>query len=316
MRFYVYDKNDVGYKRFRFIRFKWIIYFIFAQIVMVLSLLFFLSNYSITPKEKKLQSEVNFLMHEFDNINKRIIQSETILRHIQETDSIIYETLFDPRDVSKKSFEVYYEMLVDNNYSKIVHDMNIRISKLDDAMAKELYILTNTYAKAIDKKDMLTHIPAIQPLDNKDLRRTSSGWGMRTHPVFNINRFHYGLDFVAPVGTPVYATGDARVEQLISHTSRRSQGYGNLIVLDHGWGYRTLYAHLDKWSVVVGEDVKRGQIIGYIGNTGISTGPHLHYEVMKNGRKVNPINYLFNSLTPEEYRKIVEISNSIKISMD
>jgi len=163
---------------------------------------------------------------------------------------------------------------------------------------------------------MLTHLPAIQPIDNKDLKRTASGWGMRIHPIYNIKKFHYGLDFTAPLGTPIYATGDGEIEYLILASDEASQGYGNLIIVNHGYGFRTLYAHLSKFNVKTKQKVKRGEIIGYVGNTGISTGPHLHYEVIKDGTKVNPVYYLFNSLTPEEYQKIIEISSSITKSYD
>jgi murein DD-endopeptidase MepM/ murein hydrolase activator NlpD len=249
-------------------------------------------------------------------VNQRVIESEVILQQIQEHDSIIYKSIFDITDVTAREFEVYYDDLELNDYDSVVHSTNERISRLDQELAKSSYSLNKLVKTAYDHQEMLTHIPAIQPIDNDDLKRTASGWGFRIHPVYKIRKFHYGLDFTARTGTPIYATADGKIQYTIKSTEKASQGYGNLIIVDHGYGYRTLYGHMSKFNVKVGQEVKRGEVIGFVGNTGISTGPHLHYEVIKNGRKVNPVHYLFNDLTPEEYHRIVEISSSIKKSYD
>ena len=150
----------------------------------------------------------------------------------------------------------------------------------------------------------LACIPAIQPISNKDLKKTASGWGYRIHPIYKIRKFHYGMDFTAPSGTEIYATGDGVVSEL--NSSKR--GYGNKIVVDHGFGYETLYGHCSAFKVRVGQQVKRGDVIGYVGNSGLSTAPHLHYEVSLNGEKVNPVNYYFNDLTAVEYEDLIELS--------
>jgi murein DD-endopeptidase MepM/ murein hydrolase activator NlpD len=316
MKFYTYQKDSVSYRRFKFLRPKFLIYFLLIQICIAVGLLFSISTFYDTPKEKKLKEDISYLLHEFDEVNQRIIESETVLQQIKEHDSIIYKSIFDVEDITKKDFEVYYDDLTMNDYSDIVQKTNQRLSILDKELAKELYSLDKLVIKAYNHQEMLTHIPAIQPIDNKDLKRTASGWGYRIHPIYKIRKFHYGLDFTAKTGTPIYATGDGTIQHTISHTSRASQGYGNLIIIDHGYGYRTLYAHMSKFNVSVGQEVKRGEVIGFVGNTGLSTGPHLHYEVIKNGRKVNPVHYLFHDLTPEEYQRIVEISSKIKKSYD
>jgi murein DD-endopeptidase MepM/ murein hydrolase activator NlpD len=164
---------------------------------------------------------------------------------------------------------------------------------------------------AKNKEKMLASIPAIQPISNKNLKRIASGFGYRIHPVYKTWRMHTGMDFTAPIGTPIYATGDGVV---IKPKSRMS-GYGKVVVVDHGYGYKTLYAHCSKIIVRPGQKVKRGQIIGYVGNTGISTGPHVHYEVLKNDRPVNPVNYFYQDLSPEEYEKVIEISSRANQSM-
>jgi murein DD-endopeptidase MepM/ murein hydrolase activator NlpD len=172
------------------------------------------------------------------------------------------------------------------------------------------------YRDVKTKEDALSHIPAIQPIYNKDLKRTASGWGYRIHPIYNIMKFHYGFDFTASTGTPVHSTGDGKIQFIIKAEDKASQGYGNLIIVDHGYGYRTLYAHLSKFKGKVDQQIKRGEVIAEVGSTGLSTGPHLHYEVIKDGRKVNPVNFFFNDLSPFEYSEIVRISSSIKKSYD
>ena len=317
MKFYTYDGDFVYYKRFRFLRGKIIVPFILIQLCLTIILLFALSNFYITPEEKKLKNDVTYLLNEFNVVNQRIIESDAILDHIIENDSIIYQSIFDVSDIDKqKEFGTKYEDLNLNDYSYIIEETNEKISVLNSKLAKESYLLNGILKTAYSHEDMLKHIPAIQPIDNKNLKRTASGWGYRVHPIYNIRKFHYGLDFTAPEGSPIYVTGDGTIQYVIASTEKASSGYGNLIIVDHGYKYRTLYAHLSKFKVKNGQKVKRGEIIGYVGNTGISTGPHLHYEVIKDGVKINPVNFLFNSLTPEEYQKIIEISNSMTKSYD
>jgi murein DD-endopeptidase MepM/ murein hydrolase activator NlpD len=178
-----------------------------------------------------------------------------------------------------------------------------------DKIRKKIYVQSESFdeliAYASEKEEMLGSIPAIQPLSNKDLKRTASGFGYRIHPIYKISKFHSGMDFTAPTGTEVYSTGNG----VISTVKSARRELGNHIIIDHGFGYQTVYAHLDKFSVRVGQKVKRGDVIGYVGNTGLSTAPHLHYEVLVNGRHVDPAMYYFNDLTPEEYDRMLEISS-------
>ncbi|MFN9393331.1 MAG: M23 family metallopeptidase, partial [Flavobacteriales bacterium] len=162
------------------------------------------------------------------------------------------------------------------------------------------------------KDEMLQSIPAIQPVSNKDLKRIASGFGMRIHPIYKIARMHSGLDFTADIGAEVYATGDGVVQSIDDKLS----GYGHHVVLRHGFGFETLYAHLSRAVVKPGEKVKRGQVIGYVGNSGTSTGPHLHYEVMKNGQKVNPVFYFYNDITPEQYEDLLQRAANANQSLD
>jgi murein DD-endopeptidase MepM/ murein hydrolase activator NlpD len=316
MKFYTYQKETISYKRFKFLKAKFIILAFFIQIILSISLIFTISTFYDTHKEKKLKNDVSFLLHEFDLVNQRIIEADLILQEIKANDSIIYKSIFDIEDISQKDFEVYYDIEGANDYEQIVEYTNQKLSEIEANASRELYSLNNLVKTAYEHQEMLTHIPAIQPIDNKDLKRTASGWGFRIHPIYKIKKFHYGLDFTAPIGTPIYSTGDGTIQFIIKDTDKASQGYGNMIIVNHDYGYRTLYAHMSKFNVKSGQKVKRGEIIGYVGSTGLSTGPHLHYEVIKNEKKVDPIHYLFNSLTPEEYHRIIEISNSIKKSYD
>src|SRR5690606_33494646 len=185
-----------------------------------------------------------------------------------------------------------------------------------DRIAKQLYVQAKSFddvvSMAKNKKQMLASIPAIMPLNNKDLKHMPGGCGWRTHPIYKTAEFHPGMDFAAPTGTELYATGDGVVE-LAANTSN---GYGIHVVIDHGYGYRTLYGHMSKLAVKAGRKVKRGDLIGYVGSTGLSTGPHVHYEVFKNGERVNPINFYYNDLTPEQYQQMLELSRQSNQSFD
>lgn len=298
------------------LEFKHILALFSIQIILAFSIMFGLSTFINTPKEVKLKNDISYLLNEYSVVHERLIQSEIILDQIKENDSIIYKSLFDVADITKKQFETYYEDILYNDYSMLVKETSEKLTALEKDLSKELYTLDYLVKEVTTHDVMVSHIPAIQPIENKNLKRTASGWGYRVHPIYKIKKFHYGLDFTARTGTPIYATGDGIILHAIKKDQKASKGYGNLIIIDHGYGYKTLYAHMNKFQVKQGDQVKRGEVIGLVGSTGLSTGPHLHYEVIKNNRKVNPIHYLFNSLTPEEYHKMVKISNSIKKSYD
>jgi len=189
-------------------------------------------------------------------------------------------------------------------------DIVINVKKQLDKIMKKIYVQSVSYDEVIDlaknKEEMLSHLPAIMPIANKDLKRTASGWGYRFHPIYKIRKFHYGMDFTSPRGTEIYATADG----VVSRVQSIKRGYGNNVIIDHGYGYKTLYGHMSKFNVIEGQKVKRGDVIGYVGNTGTSTGPHLHYEVHHNDKKVNPMNYYFNDLSADEYDKMIEISQN------
>ena len=271
-----------------------------------------------SPKEKMLKREVKEYEIRFMEMNKRLGQIEDVLANVADRDDNIYRVIFEaepiPEGMRKAGFGGVerYTRLEGYTNSEIL----IETHKKLDQVTSQLYVQSKSfdevYKMAKNKEDMLASIPAIQPMSNKDLKRLSSFFGMRTDPIYKVKKFHEGVDFSAPKGTEIYSTGDG----VVVSARKSNRHYGNTIKIDHGYGYVTIYAHMQDFSVKKGEHVKRGQVIGTVGNTGKSTAPHLHYEVRKNGRPLNPIHYFFNDLTPEEYEEVLVLSQRPTQSLD
>jgi hypothetical protein len=263
-----------------------------------------------TPKEKGLKRQISEMNLNIEVFNKQLDNIESVLNDMQQRDDNIYRTIFEAEPLNYSVREAGFGGT--NRYKDLEKIENSRMvlntAKRLDILTHKVVIQSKSYDEltkmAISKEKMLASIPAIQPIANKDLERTASGWGYRIHPIYKIKKFHYGIDFTAPTGSDIYVTGDGVVEQIESS----QRGYGNSIIVNHGYGIRTIYGHLDHFNVKQGQKVKRGDIIGFVGNTGLSTAPHLHYEVIRGGEKVNPINYFFNDLTADEYDRMIEIS--------
>ncbi len=270
------------------------------------------------PKEKQLKRENNQMKAQYEIMNGRLDQVSIVLSDLEQRDDNMYRTIFEAEPISSsvrtqgRGGVSRYSELEGYDNSEIV----IETAKALDALTKRIYVQSKSYDELIElarnKEVMVASIPAIMPISNKDLKRTASGWGWRIHPIYKIRKFHYGMDFTAPTGTPVYTTGDGVVDRIIS--SRR--GYGNQVIIDHGFGYKTRYAHLKGPNVKKGQKVKRGDVIAFVGSTGLSTAPHLHYEVHRNGKMVDPKNFYFNDLTPAEYDRMIEISMKSGQSFD
>ncbi|MCE3279880.1 MAG: family metallopeptidase [Bacteroidetes bacterium] len=275
-------------------------------------------KYLDSPKEKQLQREINELTLQYEILNNRMSEVTEVLDDIQERDNNVYRTIFEaepiPASIRKAGFGGVdrYKALQGFNNS----DLMVETTKGLDRISKQLYIQSKSFdevAKLVKSKaKLLSSIPAIQPISNEDLRHQPGGFGWRTHPIYKTPEFHPGMDFAAPEGTEIYSTGDGTV----ARADDMAQGYGNHVVIDHGYGYTTLYGHMTKFVVRVGQQVKRGQLIGYVGSTGLSTAPHVHYEVRKNTEAVNPINFYYNDLTPEQYQKLIELSAQSSQSFD
>ncbi|NDV77751.1 M23 family metallopeptidase [Dysgonomonas sp. 511] len=242
-------------------------------------------------------------------ISKKADEMINVLKDMQQRDDNLYRAIFhsDPLPASIRSSGVgslaRYEHLEEVSNANLI----IQTTKKIDYIAKQIYIQSNSFDEVLEmaknQKDRLKHIPSIQPVPNKFLKKMASGYGMRIDPIYGTARFHAGMDFSADIGTPVYATGDG----VVTYADWR-QGYGKCIIVDHGFGYTTLYAHLSEYKVMSGQKVTRGEQIAEVGNTGKSTGPHLHYEVRVKGEPDNPAKYYFMDLTPEEYDKMLQIA--------
>lgn len=286
---------------------------VFATLTIILAY-----QYLDSPKEKQLQREISELTIQYELLNTRMEQVSEVLSDIQDRDNNIYRTIFEaepiPGSIRQAGFGGVdrYKSLQGYDNS----DLIVETSKRLDKISKQLYIQSKSFDEVANlvkgKEKLLSSIPAIQPISNKDLRHQPSGYGWRTHPIYKTSEFHPGMDFAAAQGTEIYATGDGTIER----ADALAQGYGNHVVIDHGYGYKTLYGHMSKIAVNAGQHVKRGQLIGYVGSTGLSTAPHVHYEVMKAGEKMNPLNYYYNDLTPEQYKKLIELSSQSSQSFD
>lgn len=266
----------------------------------------------------KSKSDNKILLQELIYIKKDINNQKKLLETIKLKDDSIYSSLFGIEPMFENIYNPYFNKSCPNIYLNLDTSKNLLVDTRYKLNQLKHNIMAYRYRfKKIEKltkvrSEMLSSIPAIQPICNDSLIRVSSGFGYRTHPVYNIRRFHSGMDFIANKGTNVYATGDG----VVYKASTLRKGYGKHIIIKHKNGYSTLYAHLSKFNVYKGKKVNRGDVIGYVGNSGSSTGNHLHYEVIKDGIKVNPINYYFKDLTSDEYFKIIKISKSFNKSMD
>ncbi|MDR0713457.1 MAG: M23 family metallopeptidase [Bacteroidales bacterium] len=287
------------------------ILFLVSSLMLGIVYFVFLSSFFTSPKQLKVLQELDRMTFNYKILIQRVDQMTKILNGMEQRDDNIYRTVYEldpvPQSIRQAGFGGVnrYEVLNGYEHSELMIQVNQKVDKL----AKQVYIQSKSYDELIERarnqEQMLAARPAIQPIDNKDLTRTASGFGMRFHPIYKVWRFHNGMDFTAPTGTDIYVTGDGVVTQV-----GFSGGFGNRVVVDHGFGYKTIYAHMSKFAVKAGDVVKRGQVVGFVGSTGDSTAPHLHYEVHKNNTVVNPMYYYNDDLSPEEFALMVELSNS------
>jgi murein DD-endopeptidase MepM/ murein hydrolase activator NlpD len=271
------------------------------------------NRYFQSTAEALLRKENDELRMYYEMMNKEMKQANRVLADLRERDDNIYRIIFEAEPVASSVRAVgvggvnHYKQLLEKGLER--EDMILDVMQKIDKLKKQMYVQTKSYDEIIklakSKEQMFASIPAVQPLENKGLTRLASGFGMRIHPIYKVKRMHTGLDFAAQKGTPIYATGDG----VVSKVARNAGGYGNEIQINHGYGYVTLYAHLSEFAVREGQKIKRGECIGYVGSTGSSTAPHLHYEVMHNGAKVNPVHFFFNELSPGEYQQMLEMAS-------
>ena len=271
-----------------------------------------------SPKEKAQARELEYMKLKYEILNDRLDDLEALMTDMEQRDNNLYRMMFEadpiPSQVRRSGFsdaDRYADL-----YGYMNSDLVVSAARKMDVIASQLYNQSVSYdslfVMARNKSDMLAHIPAIFPLKETEVKYISSYFGYRPDPIYKIEKFHSGMDFSANLGTEAYATGDG----VVFDVERNEWGYGNMVILDHGYGYKTRYAHLLKPAVRKGQKVKRGQVIGYIGSTGKATGVHLHYEVLKNDDQIDPINFFYQDLTPDEYDLILQQSTLPTQTMD
>jgi murein DD-endopeptidase MepM/ murein hydrolase activator NlpD len=313
---YYYDPKTCKYERYQ--RSKWDITlntlgFLSFALILAVGILIVFNYYFDSPKELILKKENKELKYYYQLMESEVSQMSQMLADLQQRDDNLYRVIFEtepiPSDIRRAGIggtDRYKEIKEKGlNPEKLIIDLR---SKVDD-LKRQLYVQNLSYDEvsemALNKEEYWASIPAIQPIINEELTRLASGFGNRLHPILKVRKMHTGVDFSAPKGTPIYATGDG----VVIDVKTVFGGYGKYIEIDHGFGFVTRYAHMNEFSVRKGQRVKRGDQIGTVGNTGSSTAPHVHYEILKDGRYVNPVHYFFKDLEPSEYEKILELAS-------
>ena len=319
---YYYDTKTLNYQRIEkstWDKLKNILIYLGASMFTAVIMILIFNIFFDSPKEKRLKREISNLITQYNLIDNQLSDIDIVLKDMQDRDDNIYRVIFEtdpiPTSIRTAGFGGVnrYRHLEKMNNS----DLIIATTKKVDIISKQIYIQSKSYDQVIEmannKTEMLACLPSIQPVANKDLKRMVSGFGMRIHPVYKTRKMHEGMDFTASIGTPIYATANGTVIKSTYATG----GYGKHVIIKHGeFGYQTLYAHMNQINVTKNQVVKRGEIIGYVGNTGLSVGPHLHYEVHKDGHKLNPSYFYHNDLSPSEYKKLIELSSKENQSFD
>ncbi len=318
---YIFNPKSLAYEEVRKSggqKFANTILFLMTTLALAAGLIIVAYTFFETPRERMQKVELEQLKLEYNIMNNRLDKFQVLMDEMSDRDDNIYRIIFEAEPIPKSVRQAGYGGVDRYDHLEGYSNSELLVStaKKLDQLASQMYVQSKSfdevYEMARNKEMMLASIPAIQPVNNTELKRLSSYYGYRIDPIYKINKFHSGVDFSAPQGTPIYASGSGKVVK----TSKSPRGYGNTITIEHGFGYQTFYAHIKDIKVKRGETIKRGQIIGTVGNTGKSTAPHLHYEVRKNGRTVNPIYYFFNDLSPDEFGKILDQSKYSNQTLD
>ncbi|HEX5168283.1 MAG TPA: M23 family metallopeptidase [Cyclobacteriaceae bacterium] len=282
-------------------------------VIVSIGMIFLWTNYFPSPNEVLLRNQLEEQRYYLEGMDQKISAIDKIVTGLEDRDDNIYRVVLGAEPIDKSIRDAGVggtDRYADIKEKKFIQeDLIVDLSRKIDKLKRKMYIESKSQDEVVqlaEKKEKLyAAIPAIQPVSNKQLVALASGFGFRIHPIYKVRKMHTGIDFAAPIGTPIYATADG----VIALLSVQFSGYGKMLEVDHGFGYRTRYAHMHDFAVKKGQHVKRGELIGYVGDTGLSTAPHLHYEVLMNGTQINPIHYFFNDLTASEYEKITELAS-------
>jgi murein DD-endopeptidase MepM/ murein hydrolase activator NlpD len=292
--------------------------FVIASLAVGVLFVAILFKFIDSPKERLLRQQNTAYKESYAVLQERMKQLELQMVELEQRDNDVYRSIFEATPIPDSAR--VKEMLAKNEIrliqslsnTALIENMRNKLNNLSLRMSFQVQSFTEITAMVKNKEKLLRAIPAIQPVSNKNLKRVASGFGYRIDPLYKDSRLHAGLDFSAPTGTPIYATADGEVQIAGFNTD----GYGNKVVINHGYGFQTLYAHMVRVIARVGQSIKRGEVIGYVGSTGKSTGPHLHYEVIKRGTKVDPVYYFYNDLTPAQFDRLLKEAAANKQSLD
>jgi murein DD-endopeptidase MepM/ murein hydrolase activator NlpD len=320
---YYYDTEKLAYKKIKVrktTKFGYMALFLLGSALFGGLCFLTLTNLPFfeTPKDKIRTREIENYKLRYAILNKKIEQLEEVVDAIEDRDNNLYRVYFNTAPIDENTRKAgfrdknRYKELEGYNNSDLVISTSKRVDVLTKALAIQSKSLDEILKLAKAKDKLLAAIPAIQPVKNEDLKRMASGFGYRSDPFTKARKMHKGMDFTSASGTPIYATGDGVVLKADNSLS----GYGNHVEISHGFGYLTLYAHLSQYKARAGQRVKRGDVIGYVGSTGRSQAPHLHYEVHKDGKVVNPINFYYGNISAAEYVAISKIANQENQSLD
>ena len=320
---YYYDPDTLSYRKIeakKSRRYRNIALFFIGSLLFGLLGLILLLNTNLinTPQELSLTRELNNYELQFELLDKKMEQIEDVLANIEDRDNNIYRLYFEANPIPEEQRRAgfgginRYKSLEGFNNSEMVIATTERLDIIKKQMTIQSKSLDEITKLAAEKEKLLAAIPAIQPINNEELTRMASGFGWRSDPFTKARKMHYGMDFTSPRGTPIYASGDGK----FIRAANNSSGFGKHIRIDHGYGYLSLYAHLSKYNVKKGQKVKRGDLIGFVGSTGRSEAPHLHYEVWKDKDKINPINFYYGSLSPKEFENMLKYANQENQSLD
>lgn len=318
---YFYNTNTLRYEKLEMplrVKLLRIFGFIAAALVTAFLISYFAFQFVGSPNEKLLRMQNSSLKENYQDLNDELKNLEKQIKELEKRDNNVYRSIFEanpiPDSARAKEIEMEEEIktvsgMTDNQLLSSIY-YSIKNIKSRVSVQMDSYKEIDSLIK--NKEQLLAHTPAIQPVSNQDLSRIASGFGYRIDPVYKTVKMHAGLDFAAPQGTPIYATADGR----ISLAGNAGDGYGNHVIINHGYGYQTLYGHMVKVKGKVGQNVKRGEVIGWVGSTGKSTGPHCHYEVHKNGNKIDPVYFFYNDISPEQFDRLLKQAAASNQSFD
>lgn len=289
-----------------------------TSLIFAVLIVYLIQKFIPSANEQRLQNELSKMEEQYALMQQDANRMHEVLESLRKRDVNIYRVLYESEPLPDEIWQSgyggtnRYKDLEGFSNSDLMKDLKAKIDKLKSQMVLQSKSYDEVAKLALSKEAMLASIPAIQPVSNKDLTRIASGFGMRIDPIYRTPRMHTGLDFTAPIGTDIFCTGKGKVVAV----EYNSGGYGNHVIIDHGYGYQSHYAHMSRFNCKVGQEVNRGDLIGFVGSTGKSTGPHLHYEIIYNGEKIDPVHFFYNDLTNAQYEQMLELSKNAAKTLD